>query len=137
MVEATPGAKRRPVGVRTRRPQKFCQTFSGFWITRPLSFPKADEKIQVAQKYNFHRYHYQGIARYEPSDVVQARPCRFTDLSTTDFSSSRSRPALTRASMGLWRIYFYKVDTPLRKFFAPHANLIRHCNAVHTNVIKN
>ena len=132
-----PGAKRRPVGVHPRRPQKFCQTFSGFWITRPLSFPKADEnKIQVAQKYNFQRYHCQGIGRYEPSDVVQARPCRFTDLSTTDFSSIRSRPA--RASMGfVANIYFYKIDTPLRKFFASHTNLIRHCNAVHTHVIKN
>jgi hypothetical protein len=34
-------------------------------------------------------------------------------------------------------IYFYKIDTPLRKFFASHTNLIRHCNAVHTHVIKN
>jgi len=34
-------------------------------------------------------------------------------------------------------IYFYKIDTPLRKFFASRANFIRHCNAVHTHVIKN
>jgi len=72
VVEATPGAKRRPVGVRPRRRQKFCQTFSGFWITRPLFFPEADEnKIQAAQKYNFQRYHYQGIGCYEPSDVYK------------------------------------------------------------------
>ena len=117
--------------------KNFARPFRVFWITRPLYFPEADEnKIQVAQKYNFQRYHYQGIGRYEPSDVVQARPCRFTDLSTTDFSSIRSRPA--RASMGfVANIYFYKIDTPLRKFFASHANFIRHCNAVHTHVIKN
>ena len=33
-------------------------------------------------------------------------------------------------------IYFYKIDTPLRKFFASRANFIRHCNAVHTHVVK-
>jgi glutathione S-transferase len=37
----------------------------------------------------------------------------------------------------LANIYFYKIDTPLRKFVASHPNLIRHCDAVHAAVIKN
>jgi hypothetical protein len=27
--------------------------------------------LEAAQKYNFQRYHYQGIGRYEPSDVYK------------------------------------------------------------------
>jgi Glutathione S-transferase, C-terminal domain len=31
-------------------------------------------------------------------------------------------------------VYFYAIDTPLRKFVAWHPNLVRHCNAIHEAV---
>ena len=31
-------------------------------------------------------------------------------------------------------IHFYPIDTPLRRFVAAHANLVRHCTAIHAAV---
>ena len=28
-------------------------------------------------------------------------------------------------------IYFYDIDTPLKRFVASHRNLVRHCHAIH------
>lgn len=32
---------------------------------------------------------------------------------------------------GLANIYFYSIETPLKKFVTSHTNLVRHCTAVH------
>jgi hypothetical protein len=90
------GAKRWPPACGGRALKNFARPFRVFWITRPLYFPEADEnKIQVAQKFNFQRYHYQGIGRYEPSEPISI------DAGVYGFVAN---------------IYFYKIDTPLRKF---------------------
>jgi hypothetical protein len=33
-------------------------------------------------------------------------------------------------------IYFYNIDTPLKKFVASHPHLMCHCDAVHVTVLK-
>ena len=32
-------------------------------------------------------------------------------------------------------IYFYEIETPLRQFVASHANIVRHCRAIHDAVM--
>ena len=31
-------------------------------------------------------------------------------------------------------IYFYDIDTPLKRFVSSHANLVRHCRSIHAAV---
>jgi glutathione S-transferase len=95
--------------------------------------------LEAAQKYNFERYHYQGIGRYEPAQVY-ARG--FADLGALANLVGESGflfgPRPSSADAGLYgfiaNIYFYRIDTPLREFVAAHPNLVRHCQAIHAAV---
>ncbi len=33
-------------------------------------------------------------------------------------------------------IHFYDIDTPLKQFVSAHANLVKHCEAIHTAVMR-
>ena len=47
----------------------------------------------------------------------------------------RSRPAVDAGIYGfIANIYFYPIDTPLKQFVASHANLVRHCTAIHAAI---
>ena len=98
--------------------------------------------LEAAQKYNFQRYHYQGIGRYEPSDVYK-RGLADLEVLASVIGDKRflfgSEPTSIDAGVYgfLANIYFYQIDTPLRKFVALHPNLVGHCETVHTAVTKN
>jgi glutathione S-transferase len=95
--------------------------------------------MEAARTYNFERYHYQGIGRYEPADVYKRG---IADLAAVA-SSIGERGFLfgaqpTSIDAGVYgfvaNIYFYRIDTPLRQFVASHPALVRHCNAIHEAV---
>ncbi len=47
------------------------------------------------------------------------------------------QPASTLPSMALTaNIYFYDIDTPLKRFVVSQPNLVRHCEAIHAAVSK-
>jgi glutathione S-transferase len=95
--------------------------------------------LEQAREYNFKRYHYQGIGRYEP-DEVYARG--IADLNALgNFLPARGflfgdRP--TSADAGLYgfvaNILFYEIDTPLKAFLLSRRNLVAQCRSVHTLV---
>jgi hypothetical protein len=95
--------------------------------------------MEAAQKYNFERYRYQGIGRYEPEDVYTRG---IADLSAVaSLIGERGflfGPQPTSIDAGIYgfvaNIYFYKIDTPLKQFVAFHRNLVRHCDAIHEAV---
>jgi glutathione S-transferase len=95
--------------------------------------------MEAARKYNFERYHYQGIGRYDPTEVYKRG---IADLQAIDSLLGERGflfgPRPNSIDAGVYgfvaNIYFYKIDTPLRKFIASHPNLVRHCNAVHEAV---
>ena len=33
-------------------------------------------------------------------------------------------------------IYFFDIDTPLKRFVTAHANLVRHCRAIHAAAMR-
>lgn len=89
--------------------------------------------LQAARDYNFERYRYQGIGRYEPDQVYDRgladlrvlagllgdRPFLFGD-------TPRSADA---GVMGfLANIHRYEIDTPLRAFVASRPNLVGYCD---------
>ncbi len=115
-----------------------------FWPLFRDAFLKAHprltlEGMEAAQKYNFERYRYQGIGRYEPADAYKRGLADLQVLADliaeTGFMFG---PSPTSTDAGIYgfvaNIYFYEIDTPLRAFVMSHPNLVRHCRAIHAAV---
>jgi glutathione S-transferase len=98
-----------------------------------------DEGLMKAKKFNAQRYYYQGIGRYEP-DAAMARGladlAALASLIPAQGFVHGDRP--TAIDAGIYgfiaNIYFYDIDTPLKKFVVAHDNLVRHCRAIHAQV---
>ena len=97
------------------------------------------DALEKAREFNFKRYHYQGIGRYEPKDAY-ARG--LADLGTLANLLPKSgnlfgtRP--TSIDAGIYgfiaNIYFYEIDTPLKQFVVSQTNLVEHCRSIHAAV---
>src|SRR5208282_5356053 len=98
----------------------------------PRVTPKA---LDAAREYNFKRYHYQGIGRYEP-DAVYARGIAdlsvLADLVPASGFLFGAKPSSCDAGIYgfIANIYFYEIDTPLKQFLLSRSNLVTHCLAV-------
>ncbi len=98
-----------------------------------------EEGLIKAQEFNFQRYYYQGIGRYDP-DAAMARGLAdlgaLASLIPRDGYVHGERP--TGIDAGIYgfiaNIYFYDIDTPLKQFVAAHDNIARHCRAIHEAV---
>jgi glutathione S-transferase len=99
----------------------------------------SESSLEQARKYNFDRYYYQGIGRYEPDAVFERGISDLqvlADLMLENGFLFGTEP--TSADAGIYgfiaNIYFYDIDTPLKRFVASHANLVRHCRSLHAAV---
>jgi glutathione S-transferase len=98
-----------------------------------------DEGLAKARDFNFQRYHYQGIGRYDP-DAAYARGLAdlgvLADLVPDAGYVHGQRP--TSIDAGIYgfvaNIWFYDIDTPLKRFVASRPNLVRHCTTIHEAV---
>jgi glutathione S-transferase len=99
-----------------------------------------DEGLLKAREFNFQRYHFQGIGRYEP-DAAYARG--LVDLGVLARRIPESGyvhgPKPTGIDAGIYgfiaNIYYFDIDTPLKQFVVAHANMVRHCRAIHDAVM--
>jgi glutathione S-transferase len=97
------------------------------------------ESLQGAREYNRLRYHYQGIGRYEP-DQVYARGMDnlrvVADLlGEKPFFFGAELEKIDAALYGfVANIYFYEIDTPLKRYVLSRPALVRHCLAMHERV---
>jgi glutathione S-transferase len=97
------------------------------------------EGLAKAQGFNFQRYYYQGIGRYDP-DGAMARGLAdlgaLAGLIPQHGYVHGDKP--TGIDAGIYgfvaNIYFYDIDTPLKQFVAAHDNIARHCRAIHEAV---
>lgn len=100
-----------------------------------------DEGLTKAREFNFRRYHFQGIGRYEP-DAAYARG--LADLGVLagllPAGGYVHGPSPTSVDAGIYgfiaNVYFYDMDTPLRQFVAARPNIVRHCMAIHETVMR-
>ena len=100
-----------------------------------------EEGMAKAREFNFQRYHFQGIGRYEP-DAAYARGLAdlgvLAELVPANGYVHGEDP--TSIDAGIYgfiaNIYFYDIDTPLKRFVVAHDNLARHCRAIHEAVSK-
>jgi hypothetical protein len=99
------------------------------------------EGLLKAREFNFQRYHFQGIGRFAP-DAAYARG--LADLKVLagliPASGYVHGPAPTSVDAGVYgfiaNIFFYDIDTPLKRFVASQPNLVRHCTAIHKAVMR-
>jgi glutathione S-transferase len=98
-----------------------------------------EDGLRAAQAFNSQRYHYQGIGRYAPA-AAYARGLAdlqvLANLIPADGYVFGPNPSSLDASIYgfIANILFYQIDTPLKQFVASHANLVRHCTAIHAAV---
>ena len=91
--------------------------------------------MDAARDYNFKRYHYQGIGRYEP-DAAYARGIAdlgvLANLLPQDGFLFGSKPGSIDAGIYgfVANIYFYEIDTPLKDFVVAQSNLVAHCLSI-------
>ena len=99
-----------------------------------------DAGLQKAREFNFQRYHFQGIGRYDP-DAAYARGLAdlavLADLIPANGYVHGAKP--TSIDAGIYgfiaNIHFYDIATPLKQFVAARANIVRHCRAIHDAVM--
>ena len=95
--------------------------------------------LEAARAYNFKRYQYQGIGRYE-RDEVYARGIAdlrvLADLVPASGFLFGAKPSSCDAAIYgfIANIYFYEIDTPLKQFLLSRPNLVAHCRAVQTTL---
>ncbi|WP_024275525.1 glutathione S-transferase family protein [Hyphomicrobium sp. 802] len=98
-----------------------------------------EEGLAAAKEFNAKRYYYQGIGRYEP-DQAMARGLAdlqvLANLIPAEGFVHGPKPSTIDAGIYgfIANIYFYDIDTPLKKFVVAHDNMVRHCRAIHDAV---
>ena len=95
--------------------------------------------LRKAQEFNSQRYHYQGIGRYAPSDAYARGVADLQVLANLIPADGYLHgPKPTSIDAGIYgfiaNIYFYEIDTPLKRFVESHADLVRHCTAIHAAI---
>jgi glutathione S-transferase len=100
-----------------------------------------DEGLAKAREFNFRRYHFQGIGRYEP-DAAYTRGLADLGVLADLIPASRfiygaNPTSIDAAIYGfIANIYFYDVDTPLKQLVSERQNVARHCIAIHETVMR-
>ena len=97
------------------------------------------EALEGAREFNFKRYHYQGIGRFEP-DAAYARGCADLDalarlVPSSGFVFGPTPTSIDAAVYGfIANIRFYDIDTPLKQRLLTHPCLVTHCDVMHAIV---
>ncbi len=97
--------------------------------------------LETAQKYNFERYYHQGIGRFEPADVYKRGLADLQVLANLigngDFLFGDRPSSVDAAVYGfLANIYFFEIETPLKRFIVSRDNLVRYCERLHARVMR-
>jgi glutathione S-transferase len=98
-----------------------------------------ESSLETARKYNFDRYYYQGIGRYERDAVFDRGIADLQVLAELMPDNGFLFGAeATSTDAGIYgfiaNIYFYDIDTPLKRFVCAQTNLVRHCKSLHDAV---
>jgi len=99
------------------------------------------ESLDAARQYNFERYRYQGIGRFETGEVY-ARGIADLQVISNLLGGNEflfgAQPASIDANVYgfVANIFFYDLDTPLKQFVLTRPGLVRHCHAMRAAIAK-
>jgi len=100
-----------------------------------------EQGLAKAREFNFQRYHFQGVGRYEPDAAYQrglADLGVLADLISEGEFIHGAKP--TSVDAGVYgfiaNIHFYDIDTPLKQFVSTRPSLVRHCMTLHERVMR-
>jgi glutathione S-transferase len=121
------------------RDERFWPTFRAALLAQHPDL--APGSLEAAREYNFNRYHYQGIGRYEPEQVYARGIADLRVIANLIHDSGflfGERPVgIDAAVYGfIANIYFYEIDTPLKQFVLSQPQLVRYCVALREAVAK-
>jgi len=100
-----------------------------------------EEGLAKAKEFNAQRYYYQGIGRFDP-DAAMARgladlKALATLIPAQGFVHGGKPTSIDAGIYGfIANIWFFDIDTPLKRFVASQPNLVRHCTAIHAMVMQ-
>lgn len=98
------------------------------------------EQLDAARSCNFQRYHYQGISRYEPAAVYE-RGLRDLEaltglLGDGPFVFGEQIHGADATVHGfIANIYFYDIDTPLKRAVEASPGLVAHCHELRRRMV--
>jgi hypothetical protein len=102
--------------------------------------PSLDEAgLKKAREFNFQRYHFQGIGRYAPEGAYGRGLADLNVLARLVPEGGYVHgPKPTSIDAGIYgfvaNIYFFDIETPLKRFVAAQGNLVHHCRTVHAAI---
>src|SRR5215813_7712431 len=100
-----------------------------------------EEGLLKAREFNFQRYYYAGICRYGPHDAYARGLADLQVLANLIPAKSYVYGAKpTSVDAGIYgfiaNIYFFEIDTELKRFVTSQPNLVRHCTTIHETVMQ-
>nr|WP_252393709.1 glutathione S-transferase family protein [Candidatus Rhodoblastus alkanivorans] len=100
-----------------------------------------EEGLARARDYNFQRYFYQGIGRYEPDAAYERGLADLGVLAGLiaegGFVHGGEPTSIDAGIYGfIANIHFYDIDTPLKQFVSSRPELVAHCLAIHERVMR-
>jgi glutathione S-transferase len=98
-------------------------------------------ELEAARAYNAQRYHFQGIGRYAPDDVYARGIADLrvvADLIGEQGFVFGPQPSTVDAAIYgcVANIFFYDIDTPLKRYVKSRPHLVRHCEAIHARIAR-
>jgi len=118
---------------------RYWPAFRAAFIQQHPSLTEA--ALLKAREYNFQRYHFHGIGRYAPEAAYARGLADLKVLANAVPANGYVHGAKpTSIDAGIYgfiaNIYFYDIDTPLKRFVSAQPNLVRHCTAIHDAVMR-
>lgn len=117
--------------------ERFWPLFRNLVLSTHPDITESD--MQAAHDYNQQRYHYQGIGRYEPAQVYERGVGNLRVVSDLlgrqAFMFGAEPRSIDAAIYGfVANIYFYDIDTPLKRCVLDRPQLVRHCESIHAAI---
>lgn len=111
----------------------FWPAFRDALLTTHADISAAD--LEGARQFNFKRYHYQGIGRYEPAAVYARGIANLEVLANllpeTGFMFGAAPASVDAGIYGfIANMYYFDIDTPLQAYLLSRQNLVTHCRAI-------
>jgi len=123
------------------RDDRYWPAFRAALLTQHPDLAAHAQDLEAARQYNFNRYHFQGIGRYEPEQAYARGIADLQVIANLIHDEGflfADRPVSIDAGVYgfVANIYFYDIATPLKQFVLSEPQLVRYCVAMREAVTR-